>query len=288
MTKALSGRPSISVIIPCYNQGQYLQEALDSIYSQGYPDIEVIVVDDGSTDNTKDVVAGNPVVKYFHQSNEGPSSARNNGMRNSRGELLVFLDADDWLLPGAIKTNLSYLKKHPECAFVSGGYRLYFADCGTTEDTAHKVTKNHYLHFLKMNFIGMHATVMYQRWVFREFEFSTTMRASEDYDLYLRVTRKYPIHHHGNIVAVYRIHPRNTSAAFPMMLWGVLRAHGNQKKMLTTDLEKEAYAVGRRDWIKYYCKEIIKKKNEGKRLTPYEWLTLAKYLPFLLISRALG
>lgn len=276
--------PLLSVIIPCYNHGEYLQEALDSVYAQDYSNVEIIVVDDGSTDNTREVAEANSKVKYIYQTNQGPSSARNNGVKNSAGDLLVFLDSDDWLLPGAIDTALRHLKANPQCAFVSGGYRLVFIESNTTEDVVHKVTGNYYLNFLKMNFIGMHATVVYRRWVFSEFQFSSVQRASEDYDMYLRITRKYPIYHHNKIVAAYRIHNANASANIPKMLSGVLTTLDKQKKMLTTSSEKEAYIFGRRDWIRYYCNEIVKKRNGGKRVSSHELFTLMKYSPRLAIS----
>ncbi len=284
MNKLLLDNPSLSVIIPCYNHGRFLQEAIDSVYAQAYPDVEIVVVDDGSTDNTRDIVGNNPQVKYLYQSNQGPSSARNNGVRNSTGDLLVFLDADDWLLPGAIDTALQHLKEKPESAFVSGGYRLVFTRSNTTEDVARKITEDHYIHFLKMNFVGMHATVMYQRWVFSEFEFSTTQRASEDYDMYLRITRKYPICHHDKIVAAYRIHSANTSSDIPKMLAGVLTVLEKQKKMLMTPSEEKAYVSGRRDWIRYYCNEIVNKRHAENKISSTEFLTLLKHSPRLALS----
>src|SRR5688500_2053614 len=99
----------VSVVIPCYNHGAYLPEAVASVQSQNYPSLEIIVIDDGSTDNTKAVAAGLTGITYFYQPNQGLSAARNAGIRHSKGEFLLFLDADDWLLPEAIETNVKYL-----------------------------------------------------------------------------------------------------------------------------------------------------------------------------------
>ena len=101
----------ISVVITCYNHGKYLRQAIESILAQTYRDVEIIVVDDGSTDHTKFVVDNYPQVKYVYQANQGLSSARNTGVAHSKGEFVCFLDADDWLLPNALETNYLHIEK---------------------------------------------------------------------------------------------------------------------------------------------------------------------------------
>ncbi len=87
--------PLVSIIIPCFNYGRYLRDAIESVISQGYPHKEIIVVDDGSSDETKQIAEKYQDVKYVYQDNQGLSAARNTGIKNSRGDFLVFLDADD-------------------------------------------------------------------------------------------------------------------------------------------------------------------------------------------------
>src|SRR5687768_491351 len=115
-------RSLISVIIPCYNHSHYLSTAIESVLTQSHKAVEIVVVDDGSVDATKQVALSYPGVKYVYQSNQGLSAARNMGIRNSTGQYLVFLDADDWLYPQALQTNLHYLLQNPKAAFVSGAY----------------------------------------------------------------------------------------------------------------------------------------------------------------------
>src|SRR5450432_3070501 len=91
--------PVVSVIIPCYNQGKYLSKAVESVLEQTYRHFEIIVVDDGSSDNTKEVSESYPEVKYVFQQNQGLAAARNTGIEHCSGSLLVFLDSDDWLVP---------------------------------------------------------------------------------------------------------------------------------------------------------------------------------------------
>src|SRR5690554_879710 len=112
-----SSGPLVSVIIPCYNHGEYLSEAIESVLNQTYTPIEVIVIDDGSSDDTEKVAKRYPSVRYFFQENKGLSSARNLGITNSTGELLVFLDADDLLLHYAIDYNVKFLQADDGLAF---------------------------------------------------------------------------------------------------------------------------------------------------------------------------
>src|ERR687890_856397 len=92
----------VSVVIPCYNQAHFLGEAIESVLAQSYPRFEIIVVDDGSTDDTSKVAARHPGGRYVYQNNQGVSAARNSGLARSEGEYVVFLDADDRLLPEAL------------------------------------------------------------------------------------------------------------------------------------------------------------------------------------------
>src|SRR5215203_3209221 len=112
--------PLVSVIIPCYNQGAFLAESVQSALSQTYPCVEIVVVNDGSTDDTEAVAARFPEVRCVTQENRGLAGARNRGLAESRGDLLIFLDADDRLLPGAIDTGVRVLSQDSAAAFAAG------------------------------------------------------------------------------------------------------------------------------------------------------------------------
>ena len=105
---------NVSVVIPSYNSAQFLPEAIESVLEQSYPHFEVIVVDDGSTDDTKEVCDRYPKVKYFYQKNQGHATARNTGLRISTGEYIIFLDSDDCLLPEAIEIGVNHLNRSEE------------------------------------------------------------------------------------------------------------------------------------------------------------------------------
>lgn len=105
--------PVVSIVIPTYNCAHYITEAIQSVLQQTYKDIEIIVVDDGSTDNTKEILElyiGKGIIKYIYQNNQGPGAARNSGIRASRGDFIAFLDADDALTLDSLEKRLRLME----------------------------------------------------------------------------------------------------------------------------------------------------------------------------------
>lgn len=249
----LQKKPLVSVIIPCFNQGRFLKEAIVSIQRQTYQEIEIIVVDDGSSDSTREV-AVSLNVKYFYQPNAGLAAARNRGVAHSNGLFLVFLDADDILYPHAIACNLKYLFENPSWLFVSGGHDKVDEKLLPLEHQERALipTTEHFKTLLRGNYIGMHGAVMYRCRVFDEFQFDTSLEACEDYDLYLRVTRKYPVGSHGERIAAYRHHGANMSANILKMFTNVRKVHSRQGRHLRDDAERRAWTEGVRVWEEYY------------------------------------
>jgi len=123
--------PLVSVIVPCYNYGRFVEYALDSVKQQTYASWECIIVDDGSTDDTRQVaekfVSADPRFKYFFQENAGLSAARNTGLSNAGGRYIQFLDADDLLHKDKLRLQAEFLKKHPEADLVYGN-AVFFKD----------------------------------------------------------------------------------------------------------------------------------------------------------------
>src|ERR687898_3129642 len=117
-----TGAALVTVVIPCYNQAHFLGEAIESVLSQSYPNFEILVVDDGSPDDTSEVASRYPPqqVRLISQKNQGVSAARNTGIGHARGEYVVFLDADDRLLPEALEAGGGGPGARPERALVSG------------------------------------------------------------------------------------------------------------------------------------------------------------------------
>ena len=122
-------RPLVSCVVPVHDGERFLGEALDSVLEQTYEPLEIVVVDDGSTDGTAEVAAGyGEAIRYFHQENAGPSAARNRGVEASRGELIAFLDADDLWVPEKTATQVRALRERPELDFCVGHVRNFWID----------------------------------------------------------------------------------------------------------------------------------------------------------------
>ena len=259
-SETLLSKPLVTVIIPCFNQGRFLGEAIASVQKQGYPKIEIVVIDDGSTDDTRKVAQSYANVKYYYQDNAGLSAARNAGVACSNGLFLVFLDADDILYPHAIEVNLKLLIQNPQWMFVSGAHDkvdewLYPLNA---DEKSTPVTENHYRELLQGNYIGMHAAVMYRCRVFDHYKFDTTLNACEDYDLYLKVTRQCQVGSHNTKVAAYRHHTRNMSSDYVRMLRQVLKVHRRQLPLLRDVVEKTAWRRGAGIWKHYYAQLLYK------------------------------
>jgi glycosyltransferase involved in cell wall biosynthesis len=268
-----TAEPRVSVIIPCYNQAHFLGDAVESVLNQSYPHFEIIVVDDGSTDNTSEVAARYNQVRCIRQQNQGLSAARNTGLRESTCEYLVFLDSDDRLLPDALSTGLKYLEAQPERAFVSGHYRLINAE-GEPQETNPQphIEEEHYLALLQNNYITVPASVMYRREIFdRVGDFDTALKSSEDYDLYMRISRAHPVYCHGALVAEYRAHGSNMSSNSERMLKATLSVHSAQWPYVKGNKKYEqAYRRGRRYWQYRYGEGMVEKVRSQVR-APGQW-----------------
>lgn len=279
----MAQNPLVSVIIPCYNHARFLGRAVGSVQSQSNVHTEIIVVNDGSTDATRVVCESMTGVTYIYQSNQGLSAARNTGFLKSKGQFILFLDADDYLYPDAITTNLSYLQRNPSLAFVSGGHNKVNAGGRIIDEDHAGVSADHYLELLRGNYIGMHATVLYTRWVLNEFSFDTGLKACEDYDMYFRISRKYPVLHHTKKIAAYVIHGGNMSSNIGFMLGMALQVHERQKPLLSDEFEEQAFLEGVKIWTDYYGKlmfsNLLKEVKKGSYPSVEEIEQLARISP---------
>jgi glycosyltransferase involved in cell wall biosynthesis len=245
----------VSIIIPCYNQAHFLHEAIESALTQTYPRREVLVVDDGSTDRTAQVTMTYPKLRYIRQENSGVSAARNTGLKQSRGEYLVFLNADDRLLPDALEIGVSFLRQHPSCAFAAGHCRFVAEDGSLLVGSEWRgVSSDHYLELLRGNYIWCPGSVIYRRSVLEVAKgFDTSLAGAEDYDLYLRISRSYPVFCHNQLVVEYRFHGSNTSADNLRMLRETLKALDIQWDSVKGDSRRtDAFMAGKKHWQDYY------------------------------------
>ncbi len=250
----------VSVIIPCYNQAQYLGEAIASVLGQTYGHYEIIVVDDGSTDDTAAVAARHAGVRCLRKKNGGLAAARNTGLRASEGDYVVFLDADDRLLPDALEAEAGCLDSDPACAMAYGHVRL-IDGAGRPLASPEQVTveSDHYFELLRRNFIWTPGAVMYRRAALDEVgDFTAAVSASADYDLNLRVARGHAVRCLDRVVLEYRRHGKNMSDGFGLMLShsvAVLRA---QRKHVRGDRRYEAALNGALSGTReYYGEKMV-------------------------------
>jgi glycosyltransferase involved in cell wall biosynthesis len=223
--------PLVSIVVPCFNQGRYLGEALASAARQTYAPVEVIVVDDGSTDDTRRVASEDAGAIYVHQPNAGTAAARNHGLSLSHGEFVIFLDADDRLLPDAVARGVASLSDRPDAAFVTGHVRLLRAD-GTPDivpDQDHEPAG--YAALLRWNYIWTPGVVVYRRAPLAAVGgFSAAAGGSADYELNLRIARQHPIGCHHHVVLEYRQHDANMTRDPAYMLRSAVSVRRREKR----------------------------------------------------------
>lgn len=252
--------PTVSVVIPCFNHARFLRDAVESALRQTYDDIEIIVVDDGSTDETALVASTYRAVSYLWQENSGLAAARNAGLAASRGRFCVFLDSDDRLLPNAIETGLRELDQHPEAAFASGLCTLIGPDgCSLFTPDQFVVEAEHYAVLLQNNYIWNPGSVVYRRWVLDCLGgFDIRRDAAADYDLYLRITRLLPVRSHGNVVAEYRQHGTNMSHDSKLMSATIRDSLETHRDFVRTDSKLQAaLEEGKRAAETFYGDDLL-------------------------------
>lgn len=259
---------TVSIIIPCFNQGMFLAEAIESAKNQTGQEIELIVVNDGSTDDTHEVAARFEDLIYISQSNKGLPEARNVGFTNSRGDFIIFLDSDDRLPPGAVFSGLAALESSPEAAFAYGRMRLIDANGSALHIRSEPETReNHYQDLLIKCYIPTPGMVVFRRsCLLRHGLFDPEVPESADYNIYLRITRKEQIVSHRDISVERRLHQEMMTANPGKMLACTLKVHRREWPNVRHDQRlRKTYKVGRIAWRSYYGGELISKMKEEIR-----------------------
>jgi len=191
----LSKTNVFSIIIPAYNYAHFLPRTLASVLSQDGNDYEVIVIDDGSTDNTKQVVGNFNAksfdrIKYIWQENSGPGAARNKGIDCSVGKYLIFLDADDRMLPGALTRFRRFLDENGHIDMVFGGHMSIHADGRSKRHLAKSLSHNreaNFLRYLRREFGISNGAAIMARHLFDRIGYPEHLRNSEDIPVFAQV-----------------------------------------------------------------------------------------------------
>lgn len=281
---------TVSVIIPCYGQAHFLGEAIESVLAQTHP-TEIVIVDDGSPDNTAEVSARYPQVQYIRQQNKGLAEARNSGFRAATGEYVVFLDADDRLAPNAIEAHLRCFAEHPYAQLVVGDIDHIAEDGSYLASPRWPVlTANFYEELLKVNHVANMIALMMRREVVASIGgFETSCSPAEDYRLLLRAVRNFHSAHHRTVVAQYRRYPTSLSCKGGVMLRALHHIMTLEWPRVRGDQTLErAHRIGTRYWRDYYGKvairEFLRNAAQGKLVQAAQTLAeVTRYVGFRVL-----
>ena len=280
--------PMVSVVIPTYNCARYLPEAIDSVLAQTYRDFEIIVVDDGSTDNTPEVLARyGDQIRIIRQPDQGRSAARNAGILAARGEYIAFLDADDLWLPQKLEKQLALFAARAEIGWVYSDYRR-LAELGSDTDTFfHRAglrppPEGRILPELLSGCITSTITVMARASCFRRVGlFDPSLTRAEDYDMWIRLATQFDAACVDEPLALYRQHSRQiTSRTHPGIAeyhtWRVLgKFMREQYPNLPRDSRREAGPRARRRLAEYACAVAEAALSRGDRRAAGRWFLMA-------------
>lgn len=248
--------PLVSVVMATYNMGRYLPEALESALSQDYPAIEVRIVDDGSSDDTPQVLErwrGDTRVHVHRQANAGQTRAKNQGIADSRGAFIAFLDADDVWLPGKLRRQMALFAAHPEVGVVYSDYECMDGDGrplpkGPTPMRRGRITGP----LLIDNFVSFSSSVVRRSCLEACGAFDESLEMGIDYELWLRLSARYAFDFVPQATLRYRIWPGSMSKNFKKryasairIMEGFLERHPG---VVDAQLVREAWAhtfVGR-------------------------------------------
>ena len=263
--------PLVSVIIPTYNRGSVLGRAVDSVCAQTCRDFELFVVDDGSTDSTREVLAEyGERTTYLYQENRGVSSARNLGIRHSSGEYIALLDSDDAWLPTKLERQLEAMRQHPtlplchtEEIWIRQGKRV-------NPMKKHRKYGGYIFPYCLPLCVISPSSVLMRRWIFDEIGFfDEDLPACEDYDLWLRLTPTYEVLFlEEPLLVKYGGHADQLSRRY----WGLdrFRIRALEKLLQTAGITSEQYEQGLQE-LRKKCRIVANGCRKRQKFKEWEY-----------------
>lgn len=242
--------PLVSIVIPVHNSASWIRETLDNVLSQSYPCCEIIIVDDGSTDDTKQLIDAyyDVRVKYVYQENAGPARARNYGIKKAKGEYIQFLDSDDFLNPEKIARQMEVFSESPECDVVYCDFAFTTAGTNVGIENSPIANKDKYgtekvfEALLDGNFIVIHSPLTRTEVIRSCGAFDESLSSDEDYDLWLKIAAKgHRFCFVPEVLAFYRKRSNSVSTNLLKQSNGTLQALNKARNYCATltDQEKE-------------------------------------------------
>ncbi|MEW5806019.1 MAG: glycosyltransferase [Acidobacteriota bacterium] len=267
--------PGVSVIVPTYNYARFLDPCLESIFAQTYGDFEVIVVDDGSTDDTVEVLRKyEDRIRYIYQENMGLSAARNTGIKVSTGKYLAFLDSDDIWLPLKLEAQLRVISEDSDVGIVFSDARAFDGKNVLRESILkeERICTGHCFRRLFMgNFLVMPTVMIRKKCLDEVGLFDETLTAVEDYDLWLRISAHYKIGYVDMMLAMYRVHPSNMSRDYCRLLDNEIRVIRKIVELFPERARDLGGRVHRRFNSLYtqYGLELVRKGDVGQAMRSF-------------------
>jgi glycosyltransferase involved in cell wall biosynthesis len=299
--------PEVSVIIPAFNASEFIAEAVDSVLAQSFKDFEVLIVNDGSTDHTLDVLRDyQSKVTIINQENQGVSTARNNGINIARGKYLVFLDADDIFMPNKLEDQSDFLDMHPNiCAVFSNLCAFTISKNGKKTSWPYHVNKTLVKRigppsknapiFMVQNILPPVAAMVRKACAHKIGGFDTDLSGLADRDFWYRMGCQYELAFIEEKTAHYRIHSQNMSGDKSHMLSDykklLCKLHTSEHFLTSSNLRKSHYLMHHGlSFLLYEEIELAKEQlREAVQLFPLNPLTLGIYFALITLgSRAVN
>jgi glycosyltransferase involved in cell wall biosynthesis len=269
----MSETPKVSVVIATYNRDSFLAETIDSVLQQRFQDYELIVVDDGSTDQTRALVESyGPRIRYLYHENRGPSAARNLGVRHARAPWISFQDSDDLTEPNHLETLYAYAKEHPGCGMVFAN-GAYLSGAQSKRGTIIPPAKSQRLasngvrliDLFEKSIVRLQAALISREAYDAVGGHDESLRICMDLDLSFRLLMNYPVAYLDRVVFWYRFHEGNSGKNEELRLTENIRVI---KKLLeqfpTAERELGARRIAKRMSYRYY--RLAKKRwSRGQR-----------------------
>jgi glycosyltransferase involved in cell wall biosynthesis len=299
--------PLVSVIIPTYNSGRFIAQAVQSVLSQTYQQFEIIVIDDGSTDATRDILLEfDGYIQYCYQENCGPSAARNAGIKIAGGDYICFLDADDIWMPNKLEIQLAFMAQHEDISLVFSDMEEWDLDkrlprsfletkAFRSDIVSQTPIQDTFKKLLIENFV-LTSTVMARKECFvKAGLFDESLRVAEDRDMLLRITAYFKIACIPFILGKKRAHESNISSSAELTLRCRVAVWDNARRrfpslapaaivhnlmadaylqlgyiLLAKDQQKDARQAGLQSLI-HAAKAVFMRTSRHPFLPAYQW-----------------
>jgi len=277
--------PTISVVIPTYNRAALLKEALESVFAQTYTDYEVIIIDDGSTDSTEEVISAllteHPQLRYIKQANVGVSAARNHGIFEARGEWIAFLDSDDLWFPDKLEKQMAFLAEHPSAGAVCCPFYQYQDGQAKKDEDGNVLCRPWALRTTSVLSFELFATeewvitpsVLVQKAVLhRAGLFECVLKVDEDYALWTKIARYTEFWFFNEVLGYCRHHETNVTNDDEVVDFYNLLS--KRLQMVLWSSEPHIAELYKKRIGKYYCNRAAtyRAKQDYKRVAHYYWL----------------